>query len=425
MKKHKLLFSFLLFTVFISQFSSAYIFVGDNITRDLTRMTWMKPLTQDFLDKVHRGKTIFCYRSKDEPISEVMNEVFQSAWDFNELELQEFAAEYDMEFEKGNTYAMLNIHGLNGVYYIELNFSYLDDKNQWTSFASMDLTHDYKDIGEIAKKLSYSKISHWTAVKHVYDHVELKTWKIGLLKNGLQEINRRLQSNISRFRYANGANHNILKLKSNTLLVIEEDFTDARDVFEHFTFDFKLVTAEQINEKIIDGKEEFFYAQHIRCCNQFYFCIVNGITGEIVYSDFINRPFGFAVSAFNVKSKDIKRLNRIIERFLLRNVSTENDLTYYKGKNFKMLAKSDAKKYHGKKIINFAAPFATFGLLPVSFSMHYQDKKWVVNSENDMLYDNAEYLLAYRKYANRSNRLMGNLGRFIYFGTLYYMGTNI
>jgi len=64
----------------------------------------------------------------------------------------------------------------------------------------------------------------------------------------------------------------------------KEEMKDEKKIFEKYTFDYEILNKEELNKKILESEEEFYYVIYINDNPRKYVNIVSSKTGKIIYS---------------------------------------------------------------------------------------------------------------------------------------------
>lgn len=147
---------------------------------------------------------------------------------------------------------------------------------------------------------------------------------IGYFKNYLQKINKELVNKGGSFAYAKKADKEKLKaLKGKTLYVPdyiklkynafsgsskfgEHELENPDDLFKKYKHSYEWIGKEELNEKILYAKEDFYYLMFSRVNGQKFITITNGLTGEMIYRD-------YQTMSYNIKKKDLSKINSKIK----------------------------------------------------------------------------------------------------------------
>lgn len=85
----------------------------------------------------------------------------------------------------------------------------------------------------------------------------------------------------------------------------EDNKDDEQSVIKEYGYQYEIIEGSDIGNKIMN-KEEFYYVRYVRQDASRYLQIVNSLTGEIIYNDYI---YGFST---NLMAKNILNLNMAI-----------------------------------------------------------------------------------------------------------------
>lgn len=158
-----------------------------------------------------------------------------------------------------------------------------------------------------------------------YDHNgSLFLWGPGLLKNYIQKVGMFVKSkkaaeeDIKSSAVDNAAD--LSKLTSATLYVpdyclmdysmtsntYKKELKEEEKIFGKYTLPYELISAEELNKKILDSEEEFFYLVYTSDMPRKYINIISSKTGKIIYSEF------YALS-YDFNKGDMKDLMKAVE----------------------------------------------------------------------------------------------------------------
>jgi hypothetical protein len=286
----------------------------------------MKPgtFTPEQLSKFKNSKTVFVYRESDN--IEELEPAIRGVWDVTEISFVPFS-EYG-EIDMDNT-SIFSIGGVNS-------------SSTSSSGMSRDNTHIYlslwmpgKDKKDRAIKESYARIElHPTyvdyakittserkkAMEYIYDEGHLKNWTVGFLKNYIQNVNSLLNKDSERWLYQNDEeNPKVRRLRTKTLYIAdysmvkfnkfsgdESESLDPAKIFKSYTFDYELMDAEDLSQKILTEDEAFYYMVYIKSSTDKYLTVYNSKTGEIIYSTYVP-------ASYNLKDSDMKDLAKAMK----------------------------------------------------------------------------------------------------------------
>lgn len=150
---------------------------------------------------------------------------------------------------------------------------------------------------------------------HVFD------WNPGFLKNYLQQLSRLLQISKTADFTDDFTNKDQLHLLQNKILYFPEDaikevgnfirpkkeIIDTAKVFEDYKFKYKIITNEELEEKILADHEPFYYVSFLRNNASKMVAVVNSRTGEIIYSRYTGMAY------LRLKAGDLKDLSKEIK----------------------------------------------------------------------------------------------------------------
>ncbi len=141
----------------------------------------------------------------------------------------------------------------------------------------------------------------------------------GFVKNFMQILNDKLKARESLSVRDDFVSSKIIQLRKQKLYVSDwilrkwNPFTfsvgkerSAEEIFEDYQYEYELVDAQTLSDMILEG-QDFLYLMHTQSNSEKILSIINAQTGNIVYNAHTN-------NSFNVKSNDIKALNKAIKK---------------------------------------------------------------------------------------------------------------
>ncbi|NQY28610.1 MAG: hypothetical protein HRT69_03975 [Flavobacteriaceae bacterium] len=142
---------------------------------------------------------------------------------------------------------------------------------------------------------------------------------LGYIKNYFQCLNENLNNNINIQSEDTYVDENEIKnLKESTLFTPDwmmkryDPFSSTikkidkpEKYFSKYNYDYKVITNKDLNEKILEGKDDFYYLMHTQVNGDKIVSVINGKTGNIIYRKTTRM-------SYNIKSKDISFLNKQI-----------------------------------------------------------------------------------------------------------------
>jgi len=172
------------------------------------------------------------------------------------------------------------------------------------TIAGVFLTADGETVGETIRSGTFSNVNE-----------DYHNYGIGYLKNYLQLVNRELEDGGYYWAYDKGQNKkelkklvnktlyvpDYLKSKLNAWVGTDSEKEDPDKLFKKYDYSYEWITKNDLNEKILNAREDLFYLSWVRVNSQKFVNVVNAYTGEIIYED-------YEVLAYNIKKNDISRL---------------------------------------------------------------------------------------------------------------------
>jgi hypothetical protein len=212
-----------------------------------------------------------------------------------------------------NLYQCTKEEGKNATYYVDNNLvSFLlpmKDRNYFDQLLPYDFIYGSTNSLDTSS----------------YDHnSNLFLWGPGILKNYIQKVEMYVKSKKaveadSKLSTVDNA-ADLSKLKSVTLYVpdyclwdysmitnsYKKEPREEEDIFGKYTLPYELISSEELNKKILDSKEEFFYLVYTSDMPRKYINVVSSLTGKIIYSE-------FSTPSYEFNKGDMKDLMKAIE----------------------------------------------------------------------------------------------------------------
>lgn len=149
----------------------------------------------------------------------------------------------------------------------------------------------------------------------------LENWSAGILANYIQQMTILLYKDEIRETKAPFFNKDeIKKLASETLFIPDYVMTkfsknaddeskkfETKEIFDGYNLTYKLLSLEELNDKILNNPTPFYYLLFIKTLNEKFITVTNSITGEIIYSE-------NSGSSSNFKSSDLKELQKAVQK---------------------------------------------------------------------------------------------------------------
>lgn len=148
----------------------------------------------------------------------------------------------------------------------------------------------------------------------------VRNWGPGILKNYIQALMSYLTKNEGKKLFSEISNTQEMENLKNEILYVPDfvltkfnKFTgdetkkhDEEKIFKDYDLKYKLITTDELNEKILTDTTKFYYLIYIKSSTDKYISVINSQTGEIIYST-------YSSGSYNIKSKDLKNLQKKIQ----------------------------------------------------------------------------------------------------------------
>ncbi|MCB9314635.1 MAG: hypothetical protein H6569_00710 [Lewinellaceae bacterium] len=172
----------------------------------------------------------------------------------------------------------------------------------------------YTDFETLAKPENIYQ-SDYDGGGHIYN------WGPGYLKNDIQLLMALLGKDEKRWLFKSETDEKqIKKLKKETLYVPdyvlikfnkfngdESKRHDEKDLLSDYKLPYKLISNAELNRKIIEETEPFYYLVYIKSSTDKYVSVYNSQTGEMVYTTYTG-------ISYNLKDKDFGKLENAVSR---------------------------------------------------------------------------------------------------------------
>lgn len=147
-------------------------------------------------------------------------------------------------------------------------------------------------------------------------------YKPGFLKNYFQKMNNLLEDEEISWMYSKDYLPELKKLKSNKLYIpsylttkyqgmygsdSEEGNERIEKLFKNYSYEYEIIDTDLLSEKIMN-KEALYYIRYVRMNAERFIQVVNSITGEIIYRDYMTGM------SYNIKPKHINEINNKINK---------------------------------------------------------------------------------------------------------------
>lgn len=308
-------YTFFIFTLLVSYSIFGQINVGpiEHVKRNTGEFE------QADLEKLQSTKTLFVYRESDNDDLNLFKTTLQEAWDYTELEFISYdeylANTYD------DTYSFFTIGGLHKVKtsssgtVTELTYIYLslwmNDGDEELYFSRMDL---YPTFPTYEKANEYISRDNEKFMRYLYEESTLHNWNISYLKNTLQFINKKLVNAEEHWVFNSETYSSLSDLKKDTLYIPEytkikfamfsgdeSQRHKVKKLMKKYPYPYKVLPMSEITEKITNSTKPVYYLSYIKSCTDKYISIFEGLSGELLYSD-------YSPMSYNIKHKDLGKL---------------------------------------------------------------------------------------------------------------------
>jgi len=149
----------------------------------------------------------------------------------------------------------------------------------------------------------------------------LLNYRLGYIKNSFQSVNSMLLADNFRDIYKDFVDNSELKKLRTNKLYLDEDFIYGynpykikekesftnEELFEDYEFNYKVISSKELNDKIMNAKDDFYYLMYNQLNSNKVLTIINGQTGKIIFQEQKSM-------SFNLKPKDLKQLSKSIEK---------------------------------------------------------------------------------------------------------------
>lgn len=284
------------------------------------------------LDLIPTNKNFITYFAMNDPEAEANQsyiKVIQEAWTIGKVEFIKFA---DEDKYKTKESYFLSIGGaITGVESATTNtqtYIYLEFLRFEAPTDLIDKSGKKNIVwgkkSQIARIDLYADFATLDKPQNIFDNDlsfdgHIRNWGPGVLKNYLQALVGFVKRNEEQKLYDKLNNPTELsKLHNSTLLVTEdvlikykksngdesERFEEA-EIFKNYNLKYKLISMKELNEKILNEKDPFYYLLYCKSGPDKFVTIMNSMTGEIAYARYITKSSNF-------KADDIEDVQKAI-----------------------------------------------------------------------------------------------------------------
>jgi len=307
--------------VFVLTRSDSQIAIGDKLLR-----TGEAPLEEEILSEFKSTTTVFVLRKGDD--LNFFEEQLKKVWTITPLEVIKFEdikkylgkAEYSIFEIQGNSVSFTNSKGKDfSCSYVYLNL-YLnkvgkDGELYQYSVAKMELHPEIGTVLQLGGKET-------TFSEDIYNEDRIYNWNEVTVLNFVKLVDDHFRKKKGLAFYEKYYTDKQLKrLKRKTLYVpeyvlrkfnpvhrTEDEVHNAEDLFSGYSYKYKVVSNQELLELYLNSEKSFYYLYTVKSCNKVLINIINGKTGEVIYSDYPD------LFSYNLKSKKLKQLIKRIDK---------------------------------------------------------------------------------------------------------------
>lgn len=290
--------------------------------------------------KVKNGTTYIAMKDPNAPKAKEFVEAIKNSWTLSKFEFIKYS-----EIEKyiAPTSSFLTIGGYetnaqfttlyrNGSSKNGINWSnthiYLE---LWTCSdkyfaAKKKKAFDNKDKNQVARIELFTDFPTLMNPDNLYQtdydaSGHIRNWSPAILKNYIQSLTMFVNKGEEKKLYDEVINKAEVKNLANTTLFVPDyvltkfnKFTgdeskkhDEKDIFEDYKFNYKLISTDELNTKILNDKNPFFYMIYIKSSTDKFVSVINSATGELIYS-------AYEPVSYNLKADDMDDLYKKIKK---------------------------------------------------------------------------------------------------------------
>jgi hypothetical protein len=156
----------------------------------------------------------------------------------------------------------------------------------------------------------------------VYEYASIYNWNPGFLVNYFRMVNDYLEKGELHWLFASGNDEELAELKKHKLYVpdyvlthhkrkgimgMETTERDPVAMFSDYPYQYEVMKAKEIGDKILAGEEMFYYMVWVRSYTDTYLNIFNGKTGKLVF-------WNYDPMEKNLEASKIKKLAKAIKK---------------------------------------------------------------------------------------------------------------
>ncbi|MEO5776866.1 MAG: hypothetical protein ABIQ27_08170 [Flavobacterium sp.] len=279
--------------------------------------------------KIKAGNTFFAMKDPASPKAAAYVEAIKKTWTLSKVECIKYT-DVEKNIAPNNSFVTIgaNMTSSNSTMestetriYLELwttngNYTYDPKKRKHfnqadkISLATIELFADFtaQNYPSSLYKMDYDASGH------------LENWSSNIIANYIQQLTMLLNKGETREIKTAFYKDEFKKLSSETLFIPDYVMTkfsknaddktkkyEVKEIFDGFNLNYKLLSLEELNEKILNNPTPFYYLLFIKTINEKFVTVTNSKTGEIIYSQYSNSPSNF-------KSNDLKDLQKALQK---------------------------------------------------------------------------------------------------------------
>ena len=289
------------------------------------------------ISKIKKGTTYVVMKNPNSPIAKAYIDVFNEYWTFNEVkfikndEVEKYLAPNNSFFSIGNTQKDIqvtktDVHNQTNTTVYSKNHIYFelwtcDEKyfekegNEFNSTYAIQVARI-----ELYPTLDASLTPEFLNMTDYDCGGFIRNWSPGILKNDIQTLMTLLSKAVVRTLDESVANTTALKklntatlyvpdyvlIKNNKFTGSESERYKEKDLFKNYKLKYEVVSMDVLSKKILEAKDDFYYLIFVKSATDKYVNVINGNTGEIIYSD-------YSFNSYNMDAGDLGKLMKKIQ----------------------------------------------------------------------------------------------------------------
>jgi len=288
--------------------------------------------------RVKSGITYIVVKDPDSLTAEYID-VFKKYWTVSEFKFIKYAERMKYR-EPGNCFFMIGDEDVAYGGYIPMNghLTPVGIGKSHIYFELWTITEDqYKDMNkrrglENEDKTQLARIELFLDYQTFFSKDKIneygidggghiRNWGPGILKNYLQLLMMRIDAAEKHLINEEISNINELKKLQTEILYVpdyvlikfdkmQEDELkrhNEKELFEGYKFKYQLLSTAELNKKILNDEEGFYYLIYVKSDTHKYINVINSLTGDIIYA--MDTP-----NSHNIKPKDLSALCKKIKQ---------------------------------------------------------------------------------------------------------------